>query len=106
MFVSTHGTDLTLRERTFLAFLAPRGIVAASVASVFALKLSSLSQQSAAQAAALVPVTFFVILGTVSIYGLLAGPLARRLSLADPDFASIHKYKIAAIRQTFAFPVK
>jgi len=31
---------------------------------------------------------------------------AMSLSLADPDFASIHKYKIAAIRQTFAFPVK
>ena len=85
VFVSTYGAELTVRERTFLAFLAPRGIVAASVASVFALKLSSLGQQSAAQAAELAPVTFFVILGTVSIYGLFAAPLARWLSLADPN---------------------
>lgn len=31
---------------------------------------------------------------------------AMLLSLGDPHFASIHKYKIAAIRQTFAFPMK
>ena len=28
------------------------------------------------------------------------------LSLADPAFAAIHKYKIAAMKQTFAFPIK
>ncbi len=28
------------------------------------------------------------------------------LSLADPAFAAIHKYKIAAMKQTFAFPMQ
>lgn len=31
---------------------------------------------------------------------------AIELSLADPAFAAIHKYKIAAMKQTFAFPMK
>jgi CPA1 family monovalent cation:H+ antiporter len=85
VLVATLGTDLTARERTFLAFLAPRGIVAASVASVFALKLASLDESSVNQAQELAPITFLVILGTVSVYGLLAGPLARKLGLADPN---------------------
>jgi NhaP-type Na+/H+ or K+/H+ antiporter len=39
VYLSTVGSELNLRERTFLAFLAPRGIVAAAVAAVFSLKL-------------------------------------------------------------------
>ncbi len=88
VFVSTLRSELSWRERVFLAFLAPRGIVAAAVASVFALKMGSLGQadeQLALQSAQLVPLTFFVIVGTVSVYGLLSGPLARLLQLADPD---------------------
>jgi hypothetical protein len=88
VFASTFGSELTWRERVFLAFLAPRGIVAAAVASVFALKIASLGvadEQLAAQGEQLVPLTFFVIVGTVSVYGLLSGPLARLLKLADPN---------------------
>lgn len=82
-FAATVGTSLSTADRLFLAFLAPRGIVAASVASVFALKLTTLSGPHTAGSAELVPLTFFTIVGTVSIYGLLAAPLARRLGLAD-----------------------
>jgi NhaP-type Na+/H+ or K+/H+ antiporter len=88
VFASTIGGELTWQERAFLSFLAPRGIVAAAVASVFALKmatLESLDEELVQQADRLVPLTFLVIVGTVSIYGLLAGPLARRLGLADPN---------------------
>ncbi len=84
-FAATVGTSLSTADRVFLAFLAPRGIVAASVASVFALKLTSLSGPHTAGSADIVPLTFFTIVGTVSIYGLLAAPLARRLGLADPS---------------------
>jgi hypothetical protein len=62
--------------------------VAAAVASVFALKVSTTfaeESELARQAQQLVPITFLVIVGTVTIYGLLAAPLARRLGLADPN---------------------
>jgi NhaP-type Na+/H+ or K+/H+ antiporter len=88
VFIATIGTATSLRERTFLAFLAPRGIVAAAVASVFALKVATIASDEgrlAREAQQLVPITFAVIVGTVAVYGIFAAPLARRLGLADPD---------------------
>ncbi|MCB0324248.1 MAG: sodium:proton antiporter [Bdellovibrionales bacterium] len=76
---STIGSDLTLRERCFLASLAPRGIVAAAVASLFSEKLLL---ERHPNAAALVPVTFAVIIGTVVVYSLLSPPVARALGLS------------------------
>lgn len=86
-FISTIGSKLTWQERLFTASLAPRGIVAAAVASVFALKLEAETGVDAGweQAQLLVPVTFSVILGTVIIYGLGAGPIARLLGLSQPN---------------------
>lgn len=83
VLVSTIGSQLTLNERLFLALLAPRGIVAAVVASVFALELAE--HHTAAhfeEADMIASITFLVIVGTVSVYGLIAGPVARRLGLA------------------------
>jgi hypothetical protein len=61
--------------------MAPRGIVAAAVAPVFALNLTSAGHPAGAR---LVPLTYLVILGTGMLYGLSAAPLARRLGLARP----------------------
>lgn len=80
--VSSLGSSLDWRERTFLAFMAPRGIVAAAVASVFALELLDAGYPAAAR---LAPITFLVIVGTVALYGLTAGPVARLLGVATPD---------------------
>jgi NhaP-type Na+/H+ or K+/H+ antiporter len=87
VLAATIGTATTFRERVFLSFLAPRGIVAAAVSSVFALKVATIAAEGplAAQAQQLVPITFLVIVGTVSVYGLAAAPLARWLGLADPN---------------------
>ena len=87
VMVSTMGCGLTLAERIFLSWLAPRGIVAAAVASVFALELGNADDFVAA--------AFLVIVGTVVVYGLTAGLLARKLglSIADPQgvlIASAH----------------
>ena len=81
------GTETTWRDRWFLAFLAPRGIVAAAVTSVFALRIAQLDESSvpAEQLAMLIPATFTVIMGTVTFYGLTAAPLARALGLADSN---------------------
>jgi NhaP-type Na+/H+ or K+/H+ antiporter len=78
----TLGSGLTWRERAFLAYLAPRGVVAAAITSVFALRLAN---DGVAQAEEMVPVTFFVIAGLVALYAITARPVARALDLALPD---------------------
>lgn len=80
--VSTLRSELTRQERLFVAWIAPRGIVAASVASVFGIRLSA---AGIADAELLIPYVFTAIVGTALVYGLTAGPVARRLGVADPD---------------------
>ena len=78
VFISSLGSGLSLREKLFLSWMAPRGIVAAAVVSVFALSLSGKVEG----AEKLVPVTFLLICSTIFIYGLTARPLAIRLGVA------------------------
>jgi len=82
VLLSTWGSALTWRERALLAWIAPRGIVAAAVSALFALQLES---RGFAQAELLVPLTFVVIIGTVVLQSLTAGPLARALKVAEPE---------------------
>jgi NhaP-type Na+/H+ or K+/H+ antiporter len=79
---STRGSKLDWRERVFIALMAPRGIVAAAVASVFAIDLVHAGY---AEGARLVPLTFLVIVGTVLVYGIVAPIVARRLRIATPN---------------------
>jgi NhaP-type Na+/H+ or K+/H+ antiporter len=79
VFASTLGSKLDRRSKIFLSWMAPRGIVAASVASLFAFELTVAGIEEAEQ---LVGMTFLVIVGTVVLYGLTAGPVARRLGLS------------------------
>ncbi len=87
VFASSWRSDLTLQEKLFLCWLAPRGIVAAALASIFTLRLESLNLPVVPEGAAeqLVPITFLVIVSTVAIYGLTAAPVARWLGVAQPD---------------------
>jgi len=82
VLLSTVGTKLALPDRAFLAALAPRGIVAAAVSSLFGLRLEAAGVEGAEL---LAPLAFLVIVVTVAVYGLGAGPVARRLGLSDPD---------------------
>ena len=82
VLVSTLRSDLDWGERAFLFWMAPRGIVAASVASVFGLKLADAGVSGAE---ALTPLAFLVILATVAVYGLTTAPVARRLRVAKTD---------------------
>jgi len=82
VFASTLGSGLAWRERAFLAWMAPRGIVAAAVTSVFAL---ALEERGLAQARLLPPIVFSTIVGTVLVYGLTSGRVARFLGLADSN---------------------
>ena len=82
VLVSTVGTNLDWEEKVFLSWLAPRGIVAAAVASLFAYRLRPVYPEAVD---GMVPVIFAVIVGTVAIYGLTAAPLAQWLDLAEPN---------------------
>ena len=79
--VATIGTDLSLRERVFIGIIDPRGIVAASTAAAFSLPLAEIGIAGAND---LLPVTFVVIVGTVTVYGLAAAPAARLLGVSAP----------------------
>ncbi len=79
--VSTARTDLTGRERAFIGWMAPRGIVAAATAATFS---ASLAEEGIPGADAVLPVTFVVIVATVGIYGLTARPVARLLGVTRP----------------------
>lgn len=79
-FFSTMRSSLNWRERMFISWMAPRGIVAASVASLFALELSELGVPGAEQ---LLAVTFLVVVGTVTVYALTAAPLAQWLGVVE-----------------------
>ncbi|MBN4076358.1 sodium:proton antiporter [Gemmatimonas aurantiaca] len=82
IYVSALGQDLKFREKLFLAWMAPRGIVAAAVVSVFSIRLV---EHGYVQAEVLTPIIFIVIISTVTLYGLSASPVARWLSLASPN---------------------
>lgn len=81
VFGSTFGTDLTRNEKVFMSWLAPRGIVAAAVSSLFAQKLQAAGVEGGIALQALV---FLVITTTVVLQGLSGGLLARALKLARP----------------------
>lgn len=79
VLISTFRTQLDWRERAFLSWVAPRGVVAAAISSVFALRLA---EEGVPGAEVLVPVTFIVVAATIAVYGLTTGLIARRLGLA------------------------
>ena len=121
------GTRVTRAERTLLACMAPRGIVAAAVTSIFALEFGRAAQAMAQQAHAggphaaaladqarqltalshqtdrMVPLVFLVIVCSVAIYGLGVGRLAERLGLASTSpqgilFAGVSPWTVEAAR--------
>jgi len=82
VLASTLFSPVSWRERALLAWIAPRGIVAAAVSALFALRLDRLGVPGGDK---LVPLTFLMIIGTVLIQSATAAPLARWLKVADPD---------------------
>ncbi|MFP8965725.1 cation:proton antiporter [Pokkaliibacter sp. CJK22405] len=82
VWASTLGSDLTKRERAMIAWIGPRGIVAAAVSSLFALRLE---QNGLEDADILSTLTFAIIIGTVVFQSATARPIARYLGVADPE---------------------
>ena len=80
--VSTWGQGFSLGERAFLAWMAPRGIVAASMASLFATRLT---ERGVPEAVHLETITYAIIVFTVGIQGLASPWVARLLGVGAPE---------------------
>jgi len=80
VFISTLFSKMPLKEKLFISAMAPRGIVAVAVASLFAIELSTAGFAEAEQ---LVNITFTVVVGTVLFYSLIAPPLAKKLAITQ-----------------------
>ena len=78
--LATWGLTFSLPQRALMSWLAPRGIVTAAVASLFAIRLEQAGVVGAGRLQGLV---FLTILLTVGLQGLSAGPLARWLGLSE-----------------------
>ncbi len=81
IFLSTVGTELSARQKAFIAWIGPRGIVAAAVASFFAVELDHAGISGGNELRALV---FLVIFSTVVVAGLTGGLAARLLRVNRP----------------------
>jgi len=82
VFISGVGTALSLKEKLLLSWIAPRGIVAAAVSALFALKLED---QNYPQAEVLVPIVFIIIIATVVLQSLTSAKIATWLGLRSPE---------------------
>jgi len=80
--VAALDSKLTWPERHILAWIAPRGIVAAAISALFALRLEALGFP---EARLMVPLTFLVIIATVLLQSLTARPIAKWLGVAEPE---------------------
>jgi NhaP-type Na+/H+ or K+/H+ antiporter len=82
VFVSAIGDRFTTSEKLFMSFVGPRGIIPASVATLFAIQLSNSGIEGAGQAAdVLVGTVFLVILATVVFEAGLARQIAEALDV-------------------------
>lgn len=80
IYLSTIGSGIDWKERLLIAWIAPRGIVAAAVAGVFSVGLINANYQGAEL---LLPLVFALILLTVVLHGLSIGWLSRYLGLSS-----------------------
>ncbi len=80
VWISTLGSGMTWKEKLFVGWIAPRGIVAASVAGLFGLEMA---KHGFDDAHLLSPLVFLVIFSTVVLHGFSIQWLSRRLGLAS-----------------------
>lgn len=82
---STLRSSMSWKDRAFVMWMAPRGVVAAAVSSSFALALEQSGRFEAGSGAErFIPITFAVIIATVTVYGLTASWVGRKLGVAGP----------------------
>jgi NhaP-type Na+/H+ or K+/H+ antiporter len=79
---SLAGSDLPLRERAIIAWIAPRGVVAVAIAGFFGSRLQDIGFSDGAQ---LAPLAFAVVAVTVVLHGFSISPVARLLGLTSKE---------------------
>ena len=82
IFGSTVGAELDMKERTFLSIVAPRGVVALTVAGFFMEQFTALDVP---MSGLILPVTFGLSFTTVVIYGFGFKPFSRALGLSSRE---------------------
>ena len=82
VFVSAIGSGLSINEKLMISWIGPRGIVAAAISSLFALRLEEAGYP---EATLIVPLTFVIIIGTVVIQSTTAQHIAEFLKVREPS---------------------
>ena len=82
VWLATWGRGFDLREKLILSWIAPRGVVAAAMASLFAVRLAELGHP---EAVALETIALSVVAATVTIQGLSAPWVVRVLGVERAD---------------------
>ncbi len=82
VYISTFQSSLNWKEKLYISWMAPRGVVAAAVTSLFALELV---KQGFNSAEGLIPLMFLIIIVTIAVYGLSAEPLAVWLGISNSN---------------------
>lgn len=86
IIISTIGDRFNFREKIFLSWIAPRGIVAASMASIFTLTLKSMENELYIDDASFLEAfTYAVIACTVILQGFTAKSIGRLLKTIEPE---------------------
>lgn len=78
IFLSTSASELNFKEKLFISWVGPRGIVAAGIASLFGIKLT---QSGVEGAEYITPLVFMIVLGTVLLNATTARFVAKWLKV-------------------------
>lgn len=78
VFLSTQNSELAFKEKLFISWVGPRGIVAAGIASLFGITLARLNTPDAEY---ITPLVFMIVLGTVLLNATTARLVARLLKV-------------------------
>ncbi len=82
VWASSIGSNLKTSEKMMISWIGPRGIVAAAISSLFAIRLQEYDIEGVEL---LVPLVFMVIIGTVMIQGLGAKLVGNLLGVREPE---------------------
>src|SRR5699024_973474 len=78
VFLSSINSPLQFKEKLFISWVGPRGIVAAGVSSLFGIKLA---RQGIPGAEYITPLVFMIVLGTVLLNATTARGVAKLLGV-------------------------
>lgn len=86
VLLSTFGSHLSLNEGLYLAGMAPRGVVAAGITSLFVLILK---ESGNTQGDMLIALVYIIVIASVLGYSLFARPLKKLLTIEGSDERSV-----------------